>query len=254
MKNKKITTIIFDLDGVLFQENRTAMAKKIGIGQLAKYALFNWSNPESKCLDVLHTISLQESDQPKIPLIHHGRNMPRCIIDWQLGRTSHKQVQQKLMQQIEALDKTKFFKSAHEKELTQRILDISLDPEHLIDVAKPITSMVQLAKQLKQQGFRLFILSNLAKEPFNVLRSAYADIAQLFDGIIISGHVQMLKPHKEIYEHLLNTYKLNRYECVLIDNLEENIKAANKMGIAGIVHKNTRSTKAQLIKLGVKIF
>src|SRR3989442_9840406 len=65
----KITTVIFDIGGVLFQENRSVFIKKVGLGKLTKYALFNWSNPETICLNTLHTISSQESAQPVIPLL-----------------------------------------------------------------------------------------------------------------------------------------------------------------------------------------
>src|SRR5258705_1991853 len=84
---KKI--IIIDLDGVLLKENKPAFVKKVGFSDLAKYTLRTWSTPESICLDTLQCISTQEEKKYEIPLIHRGRSMPCCIVDWQLGDKNH---------------------------------------------------------------------------------------------------------------------------------------------------------------------
>src|SRR5579863_1588162 len=248
---KKI--IIFDLEGVLFKENKPAFVKKIGFGDLAKYTLRTWSTPESICLDALQCISTHEVKTHTIPLMHRGRSMPCCIMDWQLGDKDHVQVRQELAQHIDALAAKNYFKNEQDRDLTKRILDITLNPEHLADITAPISPMVQLAKQLKQNGYRLFLLSNLANEHYDILRTKYPEIAQLFDGIVISAHVKMLKPHKQIYQHVLETYHLKAQECIFIDNQKENVDAAQQCGIAGITHKNVGKTKTELIRLGIKI-
>src|ERR1700738_107113 len=71
---KKI--IIFDLDGVLFKENKPAFVKKVGFSDLAKYTLRTWSTPESICLDTLQCISTQEEKKHEVALMHRGRSMP----------------------------------------------------------------------------------------------------------------------------------------------------------------------------------
>ena len=43
----------------------------------------------------------------------------------------------------------------------------------------------------------------------------------------------MVKPHAEIYEYLLNTYKLKAEECIFIDDRLDNIEAGEKLGIKG---------------------
>lgn len=244
--------IIFDLDGVLFKENKPAFIKKVGLGDLAKYTLRTWSTPEGICLDTLDCISKQEQ-QPDIPLLHRGRAMPQVIIDWQLGQKTHTQVRTELAQHIDALAQKKHFKNDQDKDLTKRILDISLNPEHLAEIIAPVPAMVQLAKQLKQKGYKLYLLSNLAKEHYDILREKHPEIAKLFDGIVISAHVKILKPHKRIYEHILTQYQLKPQECIFIDNQQENVDAAQNCGIDSIVHKTVSQTKTNLNKLGVKI-
>lgn len=251
MPTKKV--VIFDLDGVLFKENKPAFAKKIGISELAKYTIKNWTTPETMCFDTLESISKQEGIQHEIPLTHRGRTMPCCIMEWQLGKKSHIQVRKELADHIDLLATKNHFKNDQEKNLTKRILDISLNPEHLAELTSPVPSMVQLAKQLKANGYRLYLLSNLAREHYEILQKNHPDIAQLFDGIVISAHVNMLKPHKKIYEHVLRHYNLNAQECIFIDNQQENVDAAQACGIDSITHKTIGQTKTHLNKLGIKI-
>jgi len=248
---KKITTVIFDLDGVLFQRNKTAFAQKVGLGKITKYTLLNWANPETTCLNTLHTISCQESNQPHIPLIHRGKKMPCCIIDWQLGHKSHTQVRNELEKHLEALDQKNHFKNSQEKELVQRMLDVSIDPQYLNDIVKPTTAMIELAKELKNRNYKLIILSNLAQEQYDLFQKTYPEITQLFDDIIISAQVKMLKPNNEIYQHLLDRHTLTAQECIFIDNQKENVDGAQQKGIHGIWHKNMRTTRMSLEKLGV---
>jgi HAD superfamily hydrolase (TIGR01509 family) len=55
----------------------------------------------------------------------------------------------------------------------------------------------------------------------------------LFDGLVISGEVGMVKPNADIYRYLLDTYKLDPAECIFIDDRDDNIEAGEKLGIKG---------------------
>jgi HAD superfamily hydrolase (TIGR01509 family) len=249
--HKKITTIIFDLDDVLFQHNKTAFAHKIGIGKVTKYTLLNWTTPDTTCLNALDAISAQEPNQPAIPLIHRDKKMPCCIVDWQLGNKSQVQARAQLHTQIEQLGAKKYFKNVKEKDLIQRILDISMDPHYLNDIVKPATAMIELAKELKARNYRLIILSNLAQEQYELLHKHHPNITRLFDDIIVSSQIKLLKPSVQMYEHLLDKHKLQADECVCVEAQKESVQAAQQKGITGIVHKNARTTRAALEKLGV---
>ncbi len=166
------------------------------------------------------------------------------------SQITHK-VRNELEKHLEILEQKNHFKSSQEKELVQRILDISIDPQHLNDIVKPTAAMIELVKELKNRNYKLLVLSNLAQEQYDLLQTKYPDITGLFDDIIVSARVKMLKPNKEIYLHLLDTHKLTAQECVFIDNQKENIEGAQQHGIHGIWHKNIRTTRISLEKLGV---
>ena len=54
----------------------------------------------------------------------------------------------------------------------------------------------------------------------------------------------MVKPDREIYDLILNRYHLKPEECLFIDDLEPNVKAAQAVGINTYISPTgTRATK-----------
>ena len=53
-----------------------------------------------------------------------------------------------------------------------------------------------------------------------------------FDGLVFSAPLGIVKPSKDIFEHLLNTYSLKAEESVFIDDTAKNIDCADKIGIS----------------------
>lgn len=62
----------------------------------------------------------------------------------------------------------------------------------------------------------------------------------------------MRKPNADIYEHTLKTLEVGADEAVFIDDKEENIEAAEKLGIHGIVFQHPQQVKEKLQKAGVE--
>lgn len=56
----------------------------------------------------------------------------------------------------------------------------------------------------------------------------------MFDGIVISSRIQMVKPERQIYEYLLGLYQLESAETIFIDDMRENLAAASSLGIQTI--------------------
>ena len=55
----------------------------------------------------------------------------------------------------------------------------------------------------------------------------------LFDGLVISGEVGMVKPNENVYRYLLDKYRLDPAECLFVDDRADNIEAGEKLGIKG---------------------
>ena len=99
--------------------------------------------------------------------------------------------------------------------------------------------------------YPIFLLSNFQAVPYSKLREIHPFLYQA-DGAIISAHHQLMKPEPEIYQKLLNKYRLIPEETVFIDDLPDNIAAANALGIKGIVFTSPETLKDALIDLGVE--
>ena len=61
------------------------------------------------------------------------------------------------------------------------------------------------------------------------------------------------KPDPKIYQIAINQLQLAPEEIIFVDNNQENFGEANKLGLKGILFKNTEQFKDELKHLGVKI-
>jgi HAD superfamily hydrolase (TIGR01509 family) len=245
--------IIFDMTNVLFKENQIGFAKKVGYGTLASYTLTHWKSPGYRCLDMLAAMSKQESQKPHVIITLKQRTLPRCIVELYEGKKNCSQVRTEISHGIDQLNTDHFFSSAKEKQLMQNIMHLILDPQVITTVTEPIKHTIQLVQKLKNAGHPLYIFTNLPDEFYASLQKSHPDILQLFDGIVISSHVKSVKPDNAIFNHLLTTYKLIPQECILIDDLEANVAAAQKLGMRGIVCDKLSHVTNTLKNYGVKI-
>lgn len=247
------SVIIFDITGVLFKENQKGFMKKLGYGKIARYALTHWKKPIYTCLDMLDTMSCNPIHKPVTEIKLKGRILPQCIVDLHLGIKTCVKVRQEIDQYIEKLDAQGYFASASEKSITREIIGLILDPEQLPDLTKPVIPIIKLAQQLKNAGYQLYLVANLPDELFKVMNTSYPEIIALFDGMIISSHVKMVKPDNQIFTHLLQTYQLDPNQCILIDEQEDSIAAAEQLGITGIVCNKPPVVVRKLKQLGIRL-
>ena len=97
----------------------------------------------------------------------------------------------------------------------------------------PLDHNVRLLPGLKKRGFRLYFLSNFPMDIFEEVKTGYY-FFKYFDGGIISAEAKFSKPDRRIYEILLEKYSLIPGECLYIDDLEINVKAAEAAGMKGL--------------------
>ena len=136
-------------------------------------------------------------------------------------------------------------------------------PEHLHTAVKdliyrwerpilPIEGMEALLKSLKQNGYRIYLLSNA-----NSRQHVYwPDVpgSQYFDGTLISADVKLVKPQPEIYHLACTTFHLVPEECAYIDDLPLNAEGAYYIGMhAFVFHDDMDELRTWLVSLGVRI-
>jgi putative hydrolase of the HAD superfamily len=107
---------------------------------------------------------------------------------------------------------------------------------------------MELIKELKRKKHKLYVLSNLPLETADYLEKKYT-IWELFDGIVFSSRIKLIKPSPEIYQYILNKFNLIPEDTIFLDDLKENVDAAVREGINGIHFQSAEQAKAELNKL-----
>ena len=111
-----------------------------------------------------------------------------------------------------------------------KLFQYGIECVHVLDYT---VSMIQ---DLKERGYKVYYLSNWSAWTHELLEKAGKfDFLKYMDGGIFSYDVGYMKPDEEIYRILLNRYKINPKEAIFFDDKKENIDAANKLGIHGVL-------------------
>ncbi|GHT74391.1 hydrolase [Bacteroidia bacterium] len=109
---------------------------------------------------------------------------------------------------------------------------------------------IALLADLQAAGYATYGLSNWSAETFPIARKAHPFFDTL-NGIVVSGEENVCKPDLRIYNILLERYHLQPAECVFIDDRQENIDAAQRLGISTILFKDAAQARTALKSLGV---
>ena len=97
----------------------------------------------------------------------------------------------------------------------------------------PIRGMEELIKELKDNGYKIYLLSNAGFNQHDYWKKIPAH--KYFDGAVVSCDVEEVKPFPKIYEALYEKYNLKPEECFFIDDLIINIFGAQRTGMDGYV-------------------
>lgn len=73
--------------------------------------------------------------------------------------------------------------------------------------------------------------------------------AETFDAVVISGEVGMRKPDEDIYLLAAERLGLPPEQCVFVDDLDRNVEVAERLGMAGVVHRDNAETLPRLAEL-----
>jgi len=115
-----------------------------------------------------------------------------------------------------------------------------------------IKGTVEILHKLKRKKYKLIALTNWSSETFPVAIKKFKFL-KLFDGIVVSGKVKMLKPSPEIYNYTLKKYGLIANKSIFIDDRISNVDGAIKCGIHGIQFVSPKNLIIALKKYGIKI-
>ncbi|PIZ94874.1 MAG: hypothetical protein COX81_02320 [Candidatus Magasanikbacteria bacterium CG_4_10_14_0_2_um_filter_37_12] len=103
--------------------------------------------------------------------------------------------------------------------------------------------LLQYTKELRQQGYRIIILSNNFPERTNNYRQLYPELFREIDEQYFSWETGNIKPNPESYTQIIEKHDYLPNEYLYFDDSEENLASAQKLGINVRLYQNLQDTK-----------
>lgn len=105
--------------------------------------------------------------------------------------------------------------------------------------------MVQWVRILKSAGLATGVLSNMPGDHAGYIERSF-DWLELFDVLLFSYAVKLIKPEAAIYEECLRRFALPAEETLFIDDLAPNVEGARAVGMHAIEFHDTAGLVAAL--------
>lgn len=88
--------------------------------------------------------------------------------------------------------------------------------------------VISLIKRLKENGYKIFLLSNINEDTFLYVNKS--ELFNIVDGYVLSYKEHKIKPYAAIYKTLIERYSLLASKTLFIDDNPKNIQTAKKLG------------------------
>lgn len=130
--------------------------------------------------------------------------------------------------------------------IKKKKLDISVDEFNVViktDIV-PMEGMNELFETLSKK-YKIALATNDGNliSKYKIEKSG---VLPYLSKIIASYRIRDLKPHNSFYKKALAIIEARPEECVFIDDTQQNVDAANSLGMRGIVFKNTLQLEKEL--------
>ena len=96
-------------------------------------------------------------------------------------------------------------------------------------------SVIEIAENFKKTGqYKIALLSNISRDWMTDILN-YFDDKKLFDEVVLSGDINIVKPNPRIFKIMVDKLGLKPEECFMVDDLASNINGARLAGMHGVV-------------------
>ncbi len=103
----------------------------------------------------------------------------------------------------------------------------------LREKSDPYPEMFELVEKLKQNGYKVFVLSNSVPPHAEVIKAR--GLYEPFDQVLLSQDLGLNKPDKQIYIKAVEKLGINPEETIFIDDKAENLIPAQELGMTTIL-------------------
>ncbi len=137
----------------------------------------------------------------------------------------------------------------HEVKSDKTLPEESLFVRQFKKLYSPRKEMLDLVSKLRNDKYKLAVLSNTIEPHVRVMKEN--NLFEMFDVVIFSNEVGVSKPDREIYEITLDRLNVRAKNSFFVDDIKENVVAAQEMEIHGYVFNDFESFRKELDELGV---
>ncbi len=130
--------------------------------------------------------------------------------------------------------------------------EIKLFWKRIEEIVVPFSYSGPMVRKIKEQGYKVYLLSNYPVQMAKV-HWAKMDFMDELDGYIISAQEHLSKPDPAIYRLLEKKFGIDLTESVFIDDREDNVAAAGKLGMKEILFTGYDDLRKSLDLLGISI-
>lgn len=116
-------------------------------------------------------------------------------------------------------------------------------------LGRPIPGTKEIIQKLKGK-YNLILLSDYPLEWKDEVLKNRKEM-QLFDKMFFSCDFGLVKADNDCFEHIINNAQIKPEETIFIDDYENNVKNAEKIGIKGIIFKNANDLEEKLTELKI---
>lgn len=110
-------------------------------------------------------------------------------------------------------------------------------------------SVLRWAGQLRSSGMKTAVLSNMHDDMVQKIRKDPM-WAENFDCLTLSSAIRIAKPDAGIFRHCLQCLDVAPSEALFVDDREQNVRAAQELGIRGIVAGSPNELRRQFDAVG----
>ncbi|NEE02146.1 HAD family hydrolase [Phytoactinopolyspora halotolerans] len=108
-----------------------------------------------------------------------------------------------------------------------------------------IEGTVDILRELRDRGSRLYALTNWSAEKFDLTYPRF-EWMSWFEGIVVSGRERLVKPDTRIFQVLFERYGIEPSSAVYIDDNPPNVDAARGLGMTALRFTDPDALRAEL--------
>jgi putative hydrolase of the HAD superfamily len=129
------------------------------------------------------------------------------------------------------------------------LLDITPQEIDAISKKKHVVNpeMIEFVRLLRKTH-KTAMLSNIGHSVMNTIFMP-EQLNELFDTVVLSADLGMVKPHPEAYELTATRLSLMPEECIMIDDSVRNVEGAEMTGMKGVLYGSAEQVKADVLRL-----